>query len=247
MGFLRKATFVATGGTSGLFIKANSKKERTAKALEAQVRLQKQALKQSQPPPPPNPKGPTFSNMARISFRLSDYDGGLPLYPKAVEAGEFMLVDERKWELHFKGVAQFFYGTLDRYSVTAAKLMLNSCRVTMIDKQNPSIKWQFNLPRTSATALAVEVAGRLAKPISETPKALETPAQMDSLPQTPARTPLHAARDPQGQFVLETPTPRTTAPPIGVADEIAKLGKLKESGLLTHEEFAAQKAKLLGM
>jgi hypothetical protein len=245
MGFLRKATFVATGGASGLVIKANSKKERTAKALEAQVRLQKQALRQSQPPPSPKPKGPTFSNMARISFRLTDYDGG-PLYPKAVEAGEFILVDERKWELHFKGVNQFFYGTLDRYSVTAAKLMLNSCRVTMFDKQNPSIKWQFNLPRTSATALAVEVAGRLAKPISQTPKALETPDSVDSLPQASTRTPLHAARDPQGQFALEAPASRTTAPPIGVADEIAKLGKLKESGLLTDEEFVAQKAKLLG-
>jgi len=31
-----------------------------------------------------------------------------------------------------------------------------------------------------------------------------------------------------------------------VADEIAKLGKLREQGLLTDEEFTAQKAKLLG-
>ena len=46
MGFLRKATFVATGGASGLFIKGNSKKERTAKALEKQVRLQKAQVRQ---------------------------------------------------------------------------------------------------------------------------------------------------------------------------------------------------------
>ncbi|MCW2387126.1 hypothetical protein M2333_000172 [Sphingobium sp. B11D3B] len=31
-----------------------------------------------------------------------------------------------------------------------------------------------------------------------------------------------------------------------VADEIAKLGKLRQQGLLTDEEFAALKAKLLG-
>ena len=31
-----------------------------------------------------------------------------------------------------------------------------------------------------------------------------------------------------------------------VADEIAKLGQLRQQGLLTEEEFAAQKAKLLG-
>jgi Short C-terminal domain len=39
------------------------------------------------------------------------------------------------------------------------------------------------------------------------------------------------------------------APPMAahsVADEIAKLGALKTQGLLTEEEFAAQKAKLLG-
>jgi hypothetical protein len=57
MGLLRKATFVATGGASGLVgVKANSKKERTAKALEEQNRLMKEQLRlqrelaQSAPP-----------------------------------------------------------------------------------------------------------------------------------------------------------------------------------------------------
>lgn len=39
MGFLRKSTFVLTGGTSGLVLKANSKKERTARAAEEQAAL----------------------------------------------------------------------------------------------------------------------------------------------------------------------------------------------------------------
>lgn len=47
MGFMRKGLFVATGGLSGVAIKANPKKERTAKAMEKQVRLQKQQLKAS--------------------------------------------------------------------------------------------------------------------------------------------------------------------------------------------------------
>jgi large subunit ribosomal protein L7/L12 len=47
VGFMRKALFVYTGGLSGAAgIKANSKKERTAKAMEKQVRLQRQILKQ---------------------------------------------------------------------------------------------------------------------------------------------------------------------------------------------------------
>jgi hypothetical protein len=44
MGFLRKGLFVATGGASGLAFKANSKKERTAKALEAQNRPPKASV-----------------------------------------------------------------------------------------------------------------------------------------------------------------------------------------------------------
>jgi hypothetical protein len=48
MGFMRKALFVSTGGLSGLAVKANSKKERTAKAAEKQVRLQQQQLRGSQ-------------------------------------------------------------------------------------------------------------------------------------------------------------------------------------------------------
>ena len=45
MGFMRKALFVSTGGLSGVAVKANSKKERTAKAAEKQVRLQQQTLR----------------------------------------------------------------------------------------------------------------------------------------------------------------------------------------------------------
>jgi hypothetical protein len=46
MGFLRKTTFLATGGMSGLVLKSNSKKERAAKAAEKQLRVQKQLVKQ---------------------------------------------------------------------------------------------------------------------------------------------------------------------------------------------------------
>jgi ribosomal protein L7/L12 len=45
MGFMRKALFLGTGGASGVVIRANSKKERTAKAAEKQLRIQRQMLK----------------------------------------------------------------------------------------------------------------------------------------------------------------------------------------------------------
>jgi hypothetical protein len=38
---------------------------------------------------------------------------------------------------------------------------------------------------------------------------------------------------------------QAVASPLSVADELAKLAQLKEAGVLTEEEFAAQKAKLL--
>jgi len=42
-------------------------------------------------------------------------------------------------------------------------------------------------------------------------------------------------------------SPNATAAPVSVADELAKLVKLKEQGALTAPEFDAQKRKLLGM
>ena len=51
MGFMRKALFLGTGGLSGVAgVKANSKKDRTAKAAEKQLRLQKQARRAGQRP-----------------------------------------------------------------------------------------------------------------------------------------------------------------------------------------------------
>jgi hypothetical protein len=45
--------------------------------------------------------------------------------------------------------------------------------------------------------------------------------------------------------VLPKPPVAVAAPPLSVADELAKLAKLRADGVLTEEEFAAQKRKLL--
>lgn len=58
MGFIRKATIVLTGGSAALAIKANSKKERTAKALEQQNRLL------AQQPKPESRVGPANFSVA---------------------------------------------------------------------------------------------------------------------------------------------------------------------------------------
>jgi hypothetical protein len=42
------------------------------------------------------------------------------------------------------------------------------------------------------------------------------------------------------------PTPKENPSNVSVADELTKLAGLHDSGVLTNEEFSAQKAKLLG-
>jgi hypothetical protein len=41
------------------------------------------------------------------------------------------------------------------------------------------------------------------------------------------------------------PPPAQAAPPASMIDQLKELGELKEQGILTEDEFAAQKAKLL--
>jgi hypothetical protein len=55
--------------------------------------------------------------------------------------------------------------------------------------------------------------------------------------QEPQQAPAYAEPPPQA------PAPAAAADPI---EQLAKLGELRDNGVLTDEEFAAQKAKLLG-
>jgi len=168
MGFLRKGLFVASGGLSGAAgIKANSKKERTAKAMEAQLRLQKQAMRANQAVAIPTartvpiPTAPT--TMARMSFRLTNYDGGFPFYPTGEKKGELTLTAEHEWELHFQGKAPHVHGPLSRYPMSVIATGSGSCRVTMTDSQDDSVKATFDLPRTPATGLSRALATYAAK------------------------------------------------------------------------------------
>jgi hypothetical protein len=54
-----------------------------------------------------------------------------------------------------------------------------------------------------------------------------------------------AARHPAPVAAPTPPSPQATSPS-SVADELKKLAQLKDDGILTQEEFDAQKAKLLG-
>jgi hypothetical protein len=60
------------------------------------------------------------------------------------------------------------------------------------------------------------------------------------------------AEQEEQQYAQQAPPPVQAAPPApapageSVIDQLKELGQLKDQGILTEEEFAAQKAKLLG-
>jgi len=160
MGFLRKGLFVATGGASGLAgVKANSKKERTANALEKQNRMIRQqsrgpAPTMTQVAPPPNAH----------DFRIVNYNGGFAVHPTPHAEGSLRLTDQR-WELHFRGVTQFIHGRYARYSVVTTPYSLGGCMVTMTDKQDESITWTFEMLGTPAKQIEAHWQARQPKGI----------------------------------------------------------------------------------
>ncbi len=71
------------------------------------------------------------------------------------------------------------------------------------------------------------------------------PAQQPGDAATPPPTPL----PPPGissPTVAPPPPPAEPAPAASLADELKKLADLRDAGILTNDEFAAQKARLLG-
>ncbi len=58
---------------------------------------------------------------------------------------------------------------------------------------------------------------------------------------------VEAPAAPPQQSAPPPPPPAAPAPQEDVISQIERLGALKAQGLITEEEFAAQKAKLLGM
>jgi hypothetical protein len=54
------------------------------------------------------------------------------------------------------------------------------------------------------------------------------------------------APPPQQQYAPPPPAPAPAAPAADPIEQLKELAQLKDQGILTEEEFAAQKAKLLG-
>ena len=65
--------------------------------------------------------------------------------------------------------------------------------------------------------------------------------QVPQAPPPPVAAPATASVQPS-----PTATPASSTPPLSVIDQIKELAQLRDAGILTEAEFAAQKAKVLG-
>lgn len=235
MGFLRKSLFVATGGLSGAAgIKANSKKERTAKAQEAQLRLMRQQARQTQVVASPKPLSAQQQRLTDSIIHLKDvtYVGG--------NVGAFTTTEP---------------GTLVRQTlhVTARggiSLRPNKRRESLwIGPSSDRID-----VRAGAHGIHIDVhtaKGETAAFLYQGPDTLgRLEEQFAPIKATQAKERAErqavTARSVAAQEAAERAKLAKEQEHIAlVADGLLKLASLRDKGILSEEEFAAQKAKLM--
>jgi hypothetical protein len=110
-----------------------------------------------------------------------------------------------------------------KYPMTVSPTGSHSCRIETRDRDNPAIGCSLDLPGTSVQEFSS--------------------AYVEWLNRCQAALQREAAVRAQRQGTTQPATP--IAQPSYVADEPAQLAKLKEDGVLSEEEFTAEKAKLL--
>jgi hypothetical protein len=100
--------------------------------------------------------------------------------------------------------------------------------------------------RTAVVAgTATAVSGRVARRQAE--KYTTRDAQIAADRNTAYQQDMGASQPPPQQYAQPAPAPPPAAPSQeDVINQLKQLGELHASGILTDEEFAAQKAKLLG-
>ena len=167
-------------------------------------------------------------------FELANYDGGLPPRPQPEAAGTLVFPGSGqnvgRWELHWATGQDLAiqhpitHGGIAHYPLSIEPMGPNSCRATIRDIQDPSIVGHFDLPNTAATLIEAALLAR--SHITEGGRrrlAAGGPSNTSPASQSPAPAPAQ----------------------LGIADELTKLADLHEKGVLTDEEFAGHKARLL--
>lgn len=212
----------------------------TQKALSPLGPFYEAYRKASAPAPAPAPAAtprpavapsPPAATIGGAKATFVNYDGGFPSHPQPEATGMLLLPGSGptigRWELHWvaeeadlESRHEMIFGGLARYPFSVEATGPTSCRVTISDTQDPAVVAHFDLPTTAATALETVLAARA--PVIERGRRA---AELANANKAPAAVPASSH--------------------LGVADELAKLADLHEKGVLSEEEFASQKAKLL--
>jgi hypothetical protein len=169
---------------------------------------------------------------------LLDYLGGYPLYPKK-DSGVQVVVDQF-------GVSVLSLFRKRRFMLLAWKDVTAVSVEGMMDPQR-----QRSLARTVEFGVLGGVAGKTVKSAYLTVSTAIGEAIFHTAKMTaPELRAKYAAVLPAAEHLIAQQSTRpgpTPATPVAasVADELGKLAQLKAAGVLTEEEFAAEKAKLL--
>lgn len=273
MGFLRKATFVATGGASGLVFKANSKKERIANALEKQNRMAASAAPAVRVrPPSPQPTTRMPPQRAPLPSTAREWEavayGGPGLYSgpapnvsstvQRVQAGIVRLQD-----VDYLGGFASFAGS----DFPGSGLLLHISSHGGICITRPTAKeaaghlnpWPYVRSFTFEEHESGKVEIDVHLVSGETARFL-SPGDVQSLEASfaPVIANIAAQGHPEDgrdatvpkaetEAVRAQPTPTTevVAAFVDLAEALSRLAALRDRGVLTTEEFETQKARLL--
>ena len=231
MGFMRKALFVGTGGASGAVgIKANSKKERIAKASERELALERDARDEQE-----------------RAEREREIDAGAWW----LEEGAFKGLGGQIPGVYYLG------GYLRHPIADRKKCHLQMSRDGLVVAS--AFKEHLRIPWPEVTAISITASEELSSEVASI-AAIENKSKPHVLVTVRTRSEekvrllvlakpasLEARLAPVTGRLEATSRLRATAAraSFSVADELVKLARLRDSGVLTEEEFAIQKAKLL--
>lgn len=91
--------------------------------------------------------------VARGTFTMANYDGGLPWHRKREAAGTLGLTPDGQWELRYVGTTAWTHGPINRYRFEVTTTGLDSCHVVMRDALGSAATASFDLPQTAASVI----------------------------------------------------------------------------------------------
>ncbi len=259
MGFMRKALFLGTGGLSGMAgVRANSKKERTAKAAEKQVRLQKQMLSGSQQTTTAHVHPvSTTARAAKTEEATFTRCSVVQLHAAAVRTVSEMGYSAIDASGRDTGIVSFRTGMSMRSmgQLMTARVFPGADGAKVVVGGQPRNRQLYDWGE--AQKIARKFLARLGETVDTAPESADTKivsAQARSFPSAPPPVEVgvsHALdeQDASGSTSGATPNEPHASTNMGIgstAGEIERLAQLHAQGVLSDAEFAAAKAKVLG-